>query len=77
MLPKNFSKENKASLHAILSRRRPALLATLDADTVTSEVVDELCDVLIDELSEVGLDSNDEPNSQGLEIENLIDLIRR
>jgi hypothetical protein len=77
LLPKTLPAAEKVRLQAILARRRPSLLSTLDADELDFEVISELCDVLIDEFSEFGLDSNDEPNVFGLEIEHLIDLIRR
>ncbi|KAA9003374.1 hypothetical protein FJU31_03440 [Stenotrophomonas cyclobalanopsidis] len=37
---------------------------------------ESLIDALLQELSETGLDSDDEPNQRGMEIEAIIDLVR-
>jgi len=37
---------------------------------------ESLIDALLQELSETGLDSNDEPNQRGMEIEAIIDFVR-
>lgn len=77
MLPKKFPAAEKKCLREILERRRPELLIVLDADEISLDAMDELCDLLVDEFSDFGLEESDKPNVHGLEVEHLIDLVRR
>lgn len=63
-------------LERIVSARRPELLLlvhVLKTAGLTQEQRESLRGVIADELSEAGLGDNDEPNSYGLVLEDLID----
>lgn len=63
-------------LHEIISKQQPELLLLLDLlgnTPLTEEQREGLREALAAELCDTGLDENDEPNSRGLHIENLID----
>lgn len=70
----------------VLSRLHPLLeeIATKHDFRVTEDGVrylaekerESLIDALLQELSETGLDSDDEPNQWGMEIEAIIDFVR-
>ena len=75
-----LKKESEALLRAVLARQRPELLHLLDSDSeaeVSNEQLDELRQIVTDEFSETGLREDDEPNSRGLLLENLIDELGR
>lgn len=75
-----LKKESEALLRSVLSTQRPELLHLLDSPSeteVSNEQLDELRQIVTDEFSETGLREDDEPNSRGLLLENLIDELGR
>jgi hypothetical protein len=65
-------------LHEIIERWQPALLELLSRPSLTDEEREELRGALAEELVASGLNKADqEPNSYGLQIEDLIDKIGR
>jgi hypothetical protein len=68
--------EQKRQMRAVVSRRRPDLLGIVEAlgvGPLTEPEREELRGVIADELADVGLGPNDEPNQRGHDLERLID----
>jgi len=66
-------------LRGIVERRKPELLQTVDSmggGPVGDASREDLLDVLVEELTDAGLDSSDEPTGYGLVVEDLIDWVR-
>ena len=75
-----LKKESEELLRTVLARRRPELLDLVDPHSeveVNNEQLDELRQIVSDEFLESGLREDDEPNSRGLLLENLIDELGR
>lgn len=68
--------EKRTLLREVISKRRSDMLSLLDTESLTPDIVETFCDLIIDEFSNTGLDSNDKPTSRGLDLERLIDMIR-
>lgn len=78
--PRRVNDRRIELMRTILSRRRPELLALLEAlssRSLTDEDREVLRAVIADELVEYGLDSKDEPTPHGLFLEDLIDWLGR
>ena len=72
----SFRADERQLLEAIVAKRRPALNSVIREPMISSislEVREELCDLLLDEFCETGRLGNDDPNARGLAIEELID----
>ena len=73
-----LSRVQKQVLGKIVSERHPDLLSTLDNIGLVPLEENhrlELQNILMDEFLQVGLDSNDEPNEIGIQLEDLIDVL--
>lgn len=72
------TKERLSKLREIVARRDSrvlSLVSDVGTERLTSEARESLRDVLTTELTERGLGGDDEPNSWGLEVESLIDML--
>ena len=75
-----LKRESEELLKAVLAKRRPELLDLVDSQSeaeVDDVQLDELRLIVTDEFCETGLREDDEPNSRGLLLENLIDELGR
>ena len=73
-----LSRVQKKALGKIVSERHPELLPTLDNIGLAPLEENhrlELQNILMDEFLQVGLNSNDEPNEIGIQLEGLIDVL--
>ncbi|MCJ7987905.1 hypothetical protein MUB16_36105 [Priestia sp. OVL9] len=74
----NLKQEMITLLKQCLTSHRPDLLWVIDRTEIIKidEVLgNELREAVMDELLEIGLDSNDQPNKVGIQMEDLIDQI--
>ena len=70
--------EDRELLRRIVLRRQPMLLAIVDSlgeAPLTEEFREEIREVLVEELCQVGLREGDEPNEYGQKIDDLIGLL--
>ncbi len=56
----------------VISKRQPELQPL----KIQPELIDKLCDIVTDEFCKTGLGEDDEPNSRGLDLEDLIDALQ-
>ncbi len=75
----NLSKRHKDLLIITLNNNKQSKLIKINGSLLYCKPSDreEICQVLLDEFCNKGLKADDEPNSLGLELEDLIDSIRR
>jgi hypothetical protein len=70
--------EQQALLRVVLGRHQPSLLSIVDSlgtTPLTSEQREELRHALVDEMCQVGLEKNGEPNELGRRLDDLIGLL--
>jgi hypothetical protein len=60
-----------------MSELKPLLLQKSNLKNLDNYEIDLICDALMKEFCDSGLDTNDEPKKYGLEIETAIDWIRK
>jgi hypothetical protein len=66
------------TLRRVVIRREPSLVGVVESlqhRSLTDGERERLREVLVDEFMEAGIGENDEPNAQGLAIEDLIDKV--
>ena len=74
----NLSHDAEQLLREVLEIRDPILLeAVTDLRRPKRGLVDKLCGLVLDDFCATGLRGDDEPNSRGLQLEALIDELRR
>jgi len=60
-------------LQEVIAKRKPELQSL----KLEPSLIEELCDIVMDEFCETGLKDDDEPNNRGLKLEDLVDELRR
>ena len=72
--------KNIELLSEVIKQHCPQYENIIDNDAIkiqNNQIIDDLCNAISAELCDTGLDKNDEPNSRGLMLEDLLDTINR
>ena len=79
-MTKALKQREKELLREVIQRHAPAredLLAGIETNDFTREQRSELCQFIASEFVRTGIDTDDEPNARGLELEGVLDTVNR